>query len=164
MRLAEELGLPLVTVIDTPGAELSARAEEGAIAPEIARCIATLASLRVPTVSVLLGQGCGGGALALFPARTVIAAEQAWLAPLPPEGASLIVFGDLEHAAELADRQRIRAVDLLADGFVQRLVPERADDTAAELAAAVVAEIGAALGEQSVGRAPETLSRQEIAG
>jgi acetyl-CoA carboxylase alpha subunit len=81
MHLAEELQLPLVTVIDTPGAELSARAEEGAIAGEIARCIATLSTMTVPTVSVLLGQGAGGGALALLPAQTRIALEHSWLAP-----------------------------------------------------------------------------------
>ena len=98
MRLAEELGLPLVTVIDTPGAELSVAAEEGAIAGEIARCIATLTTMTVPTVSVILGQGCGGGALALLPAQVVIATENAWLSPLPPEGASVIRYGDVDHA------------------------------------------------------------------
>jgi acetyl-CoA carboxylase carboxyl transferase subunit beta len=60
MRLAQELGLPLVSIIDTPGAELSPEAEERAIAGEIARCIATLTTMTVPTVSVILGQGCGG--------------------------------------------------------------------------------------------------------
>ena len=84
MRLAEELRLPLVTVIDTPGAELSPQAEHKALAGEIARCIASLTSLTVPTVSLLLGQGCGGGALALFPAAEIVAAEHAWLSPLPP--------------------------------------------------------------------------------
>ena len=98
MNFAEELGLPLVTVIDTPGAELSQQAEEGAIAGEIARCIATMTAMTVPTLSVLLGQGCGGGALALLPARTVIATGHAWLSPLPPEGASMIVHGDTSHA------------------------------------------------------------------
>ena len=108
MRLAEELGLPLVTVIDTPGADLSPRAEEGALAGEIARCLADMSRLTVPSVSVLLGQGCGGGALALLPADRVIAAEHAWLSPLPPEGASAIVHDDVEHAAEMAERQRDR--------------------------------------------------------
>ena len=102
MRLANEMRLPLVTVIDTPGAELSQRAEEGAIAGEIARCLASLATMTVPTVSVMLGQGCGGGALALLPAQRVIVAEKAWLMPLPPEGASVIVHGDTAHAAEQA--------------------------------------------------------------
>ena len=125
IRLAEELGLPLVTVIDTPGADLSPRAEEGALAGEIARCLADMARLTVPSVSVLLGQGCGGGALALLPADRVIAAEHAWLSPLPPEGASAIVHHDTTHAAQLAQAQRISAHDLLADGIVHVVVPER---------------------------------------
>lgn len=60
MRLAAELQLPLVTVIDTPGAALSKEAEEGGLAGEIARCLADLVTIDAPTVSVLLGQGTGG--------------------------------------------------------------------------------------------------------
>ena len=140
MRLAEELRLPLVTVIDTPGAELSVAAEEGAIAGEIARCIATLTTMTVPTLAILLGQGCGGGALALFPARTVVAAEHAWLSPLPPEGASVIVHGDVTHAAEMARAQRVRSTDLLALGAVHHVVAEPVGASAEELALAVVGE------------------------
>jgi acetyl-CoA carboxylase carboxyl transferase subunit beta len=151
MRLAEELGLPLVTVIDTPGAELSARAEERAIAGEIARCIATLTTMTVPTVSVLLGQGCGGGALALLPARTVVATEHGWLSPLPPEGASVIMHGDVSRAAEMAQAQRVSAVDLMADGTVHHIVPEQDDDTAEALAVAVAAEVGGRLAELTGG-------------
>ena len=147
MRLAEELRLPLVTVIDTPGAELSPRAEEGAMAGEIARCIAELSTLTVPTVSVLLGQGCGGGAIALLAARTVIATESAWLAPLPPEGASVIVHADTLHAVEMAEAQRVRAQDLWAAGVVHRLVPEVHGESAEALALAVVAEVATALAE-----------------
>ncbi|MFF7334504.1 carboxyl transferase domain-containing protein [Streptomyces sp. NPDC008150] len=145
MALAGELRLPLVTVIDTAGADLSVEAEQGALSGEIARCVAALATLTVPTVSVLLGQGTGGGALALLPARTVVAAERAWLSPLPPEGASTIVHGSTEHAAAMARRQHVRAVDLLADGVVHAVVPERAGDTVADLARAVVAEVAACL-------------------
>lgn len=146
MNLAEELGLPLVTVIDTPGAELSAEAEEGAMAGEIARCIARLVTMTVPTVSVILGQGCGGGALALLPARTVLATERGWLSPLPPEGASVIVHGDTSHAAEMASQQKVGALDLLASGDVHAVIPERDGDTAETLARAVAAEVAARLG------------------
>lgn len=151
MNLAEELGLPLVTVIDTPGAELSVSAEERAMAGEIARCIATMTSMRVPTVAVLLGQGCGGGALALLPAQRVIAAQHAWLSPLPPEGASVIVHGDTSRAEEMATRQQVRALDLAANGTVHRIVPEREDDDAQRLARAIAAECAAML--VSLGRA-----------
>jgi acyl-CoA carboxylase subunit beta len=126
MRLAQELGLPLVTVVDTPSAGLSVRAEESAIAGGIADCIAALLRLTVPTVAILMGEGTGGGALALAAARRTVAADNAWLAPLPPEGASLIVHGDTSHAAELAGQQRIGARELFEDGGVHERVREGA--------------------------------------
>jgi len=127
MRLAGELRLPLVTVIDTPGAALSKEAEEGGMAGEIARCLAELVMLDAPTVAVLLGQGTGGGALALVPADRVVAAQHAWLSPLPPEGASAIIHRDVSRAAEMAQQQGVRSRDLLAAGIVDRVVPERPD-------------------------------------
>jgi acyl-CoA carboxylase subunit beta len=124
MQLAAELRLPFVSVIDTPGGELSAAAEEGGAAREIARCLAALITLPVPTVAILLGQGTGGAALALLPADRVLAAQHSWLAPLAPEGASVIVLKDTAHAPELAARQGIRAADLAADGIVDHVVAE----------------------------------------
>ncbi len=127
MRLARDLGLPLVTVIDTPGAALSREAEEGGMAGEIARSLAEMVTLSAPIVSVLMGQGTGGGALALIPADRVIAAQHAWLSPLPPEGASAIIHRDLDHAAEMAAAQGVRSADLLRNGIVDRVVPEHPD-------------------------------------
>ncbi|WP_306360196.1 carboxyl transferase domain-containing protein [Nocardia sp. CC227C] len=149
MQLARELRVPLVLVIDTAGASLSREAEERGLAPEIARCLADLVTLDTPTISVLLGQGTGGGALALLPADRVLAASHGWLAPLPPEGASAIVFRDTEHASELAAAQRIRSVDLLADGIVDRIVPERPDAAAepVEFARRMVAVIARELAD-----------------
>jgi acetyl-CoA carboxylase carboxyl transferase subunit beta len=145
MRLANELGLPLVSFIDTPGADLSPEAEQGAVAGEIARCISTMATMSVPTVSVLLGQGCGGGALALLPADVVVAAENSWLSPLPPEGASAIVHGDVDHAAEMSEQQGVSALDLFEGGTVHHLVPEPDDDTPEAFANAMAAEVGTRL-------------------
>ncbi|HET6560720.1 MAG TPA: carboxyl transferase domain-containing protein [Marmoricola sp.] len=127
MRLAEELQLPLLTIIDTPGAALSVEAEEGGLAGEIARSLADLVTLRAPTLSLMLGQGTGGGALALLPADRVVAAQHAWLSPLPPEGASAIVHRDVDHAPEMARAQRVRSLDLLEAGIVDVVVPERPD-------------------------------------
>ncbi|MGW2867636.1 carboxyl transferase domain-containing protein [Kitasatospora sp. NPDC001225] len=143
-RLAEQLGLPLVTVVDTAGAELSAQAELDGIAVEIAHCLTTLLALRTPVLAVLLGQGSGGGALALLPADRVIAAEHAWLAPLPPEGASAIVHRDGAHAAELARAQGIGAHRLAEVGLVDEVVPELPD--AAEEPTAFCARLGHAVG------------------
>ncbi|WNG86681.1 carboxyl transferase domain-containing protein [Mycobacterium sp. ITM-2016-00317] len=127
MALAAGLKLPLVLVIDTAGPALSAEAEEGGLAGEIARCLAELVTLDTPTISVLLGQGSGGPALAMVPADRVLAALHGWLAPLPPEGASAIVFRDVDHAPELAAAQGIRSVDLLRNGIVDAIVPEHPD-------------------------------------
>ncbi|HKV18200.1 MAG TPA: carboxyl transferase domain-containing protein [Mycobacterium sp.] len=127
MALAAGLRLPLVSVIDTAGPALSAEAEQGGLAGEIARCLAELVTLDTPTVSVLLGQGSGGPALAMVPADRVLAALHGWLAPLPPEGASAIVFRDVDHAPELAEAQGIRSADLLRAGIVDVIVAERPD-------------------------------------
>ncbi len=90
MRLAEELGMPLVTVIDTPGAALSKSAEEGGLAAEIARSLAALVTLQAPTVSVLLGQGSGGGSLAppVSPGTGGSASRRGdlWRVPDPAQG------------------------------------------------------------------------------
>ena len=127
MRLADELKLPLVTVIDTAGAALSQEAEEGGLAGEIARSLQDLVLLDAPTVCLLLGEGAGGGALALLPADRVVCAQHAWLSPLPPEGASEIMHRTVERAPEMADQQGVRSADLLRAGIVDRVVAERPD-------------------------------------
>jgi acyl-CoA carboxylase subunit beta len=147
MALAAELRLPLVLVIDTAGPALSAEAEQGGLAGQIAQCLAELVTLDTPTVSVLLGQGSGGPALAMVPADRVLAALHGWLAPLPPEGASAIVFHDTAHAPELAAAQGIRSADLLKSGIVDAIVPERPDaadepvEFSRRLSAAIAAEL-----------------------
>ncbi len=123
-QLAAELGLPLLTVIDTPGADLSVDAEHGGMAGEIARCLVALATVEVPVVSIVLGEGTGGGALALMPADRTVCAEHGWIAPLPPEGASAIVYRTGKNAPRMAQLHRIRSVDLRATGVVDEIVPE----------------------------------------
>lgn len=147
MALAAGLRLPLVSIIDTAGPALSAEAEQDGLAGEIARCLAELVTLQVPTVSVLLGQGSGGPALAMVPADRVLAAQHGWLAPLPPEGASAIVFRDTDHAPELSAAQGVRSADLKHNGIVDVIVaehPDAADEPRAftdRLTATIAAEL-----------------------
>lgn len=129
-RLAVELGLPLLTVVDTEGAELSASAEEGAMAGEIARSLAELSQLPTRVVSLLLGSGCGGGALAMLPADLLVAASDSWITPLPPEGASAIVHRTIDRAPELARQQQITAVQLARLGVIDVLLGTPGDDPA----------------------------------
>jgi acetyl-CoA carboxylase carboxyl transferase subunit beta len=170
MRLARELGLPLVTVIDTPGVALSREAEEGGIAGEVARCLTELVTLDAPTLCLLLGQGTGGGALALLPADRVIAAQHAWLSPLPPEGASAIMYRTAGQAPKMAAAQRVRSLDLLRDGIVDRIVPEQPDaavepDPFCARAAAVVGyELAALTRRDPVERYAARLARYRRVG
>ncbi|WP_217135715.1 carboxyl transferase domain-containing protein [Leucobacter chinensis] len=146
MRLAAELRLPLVSVIDTPGAALSQAAEEGALASEIAHCLKDLTAHEGATLSVLLGEGTGGGALALLPADRTVAARHAWLSPLPPEGASAILFRDTHHAAEIASDQGVNTASLLREGIVDRVVCESPD--AAEEPEAFSRRMGMIIGQE----------------
>lgn len=144
MRLAEELRLPLVTVIDTPGAALSKEAEERGLAAEIARSLADLVMLSAPTVCLMLGEGAGGAALALLPADRVVCAQHGWLSPLPPEGASAILHRTTARASEVAEAQGARSADLHRDGIVDRIIPENPD--AADEPEAFLGRVARALG------------------
>jgi acetyl-CoA carboxylase alpha subunit/acetyl-CoA carboxylase beta subunit len=170
MRLAHELKLPLVSIIDTAGAALSKEAEEGGLAGEIARCLAELVMLDAPTLCVLLGQGTGGGALALLPADRVICAQHSWLSPLPPEGASAILYRDIDHAPELAASQNVRSVDLLREGIVDRIVAEHPDaadepeDFCARMTQVVAYELGTLLRADPSERLAARLARYRRLG
>jgi acetyl-CoA carboxylase alpha subunit len=140
-----------VTIVDTAGADLSKEAEEGGLAGEIARCLADLVTLPAPTLCLLLGEGAGGGALAFLPADRVVAAQHAWLSPLPPEGASAVLYRTTERAVEVAERQGVGVAALRAHHIVDRVVaelPDAADEGEAFLqrvGAVLEAELGALL-------------------
>jgi acyl-CoA carboxylase subunit beta len=143
IRIATELDLPLVTVVDTAGAALSREAEEGGLAGEIARCLTDLVTLAAPTLCLLLGEGAGGGALAFLPTDRVVAAQHAWLSPLPPEGASAVLYRTTERAMEVAERQGVGVAALRARGIVDRVIPELPD--AADEGEAFLRRVGAVL-------------------
>jgi acyl-CoA carboxylase subunit beta len=141
MALAAELSLPLLTIVDTPGAELSEDAERGGLAAEIAGCLADMAALPTPTLALLLGEGGSGGALALLAADRVLVAQHASLGVIAPEGASAILYRDLDHAAELAATQGGASWQLLEHGIADVVVPE--PRPAHEQPEAFVARLGA---------------------
>lgn len=123
MRLAQRWQLPLLTVVDTQGGELSPDAERGALAGEIARCLSEMSAVSTPTLSLLIGGGGGGVALALLPADRVLAVADAWVTPLPAEGASVIRYRTVARADEMARSQSITSVDLDEAGAVDRILP-----------------------------------------
>jgi acetyl-CoA carboxylase carboxyl transferase beta subunit len=141
--IAAELGLPVLTIVDTPGAEMSVTAEEGGLSFAIADCLAALLSTPVPTLAVLAGEGGSGGAIALLAADRVVCAEHASLEAIAPEGASAILYRSTEHAPELAATQGGASWDLARFGIVDVLVPEEPPEFAERLGAVVEAELRA---------------------
>lgn len=124
LRLADKLGRPAVTLVDTPGAYPGVEAEEGGQAMTIAAALAELARLRVPVVTVITGEGGSGGALALALANTVLICAGAVYSVISPEGCASILWRDTALAATAAAALRIDARSLLGLGVVDGVIPE----------------------------------------
>ncbi|WP_331770598.1 acetyl-CoA carboxylase, carboxyltransferase subunit beta (plasmid) [Embleya sp. NBC_00888] len=138
-RLAEKLGVPLVTLIDTPGAHPGIEAEQQGQAGAIAACLRVLAGLRVPVVAVVTGEGGSGGALALGVADRVLISANALYSVISPEGCAAILWKTREQSPAAARALGLDARSLLELGVVDRVVPEpeggaHTDPAAASLA------------------------------
>ncbi len=141
IALAGELGLPVVSIIDTQGAAMTPADEEGGLATMIGACLTALSNVSVPTLSVLLGEGAGGGAVALLAADRVLAAQHAWLAPIAPEGAATILYRSFDRAAEVARAQAIASTDLRRLGIVDVVIPDGGPDAINRIAAVIGHEL-----------------------
>ncbi|MDA0270378.1 MAG: acetyl-CoA carboxylase carboxyl transferase subunit beta [Chloroflexi bacterium] len=137
MLLADRLRLPLVTFVDTPGAHDGIADEAGGLAPAISDCLATMASLTTPTVSVVIGEGGSGGALALTWADRILMQQNAMYAITSPEGAAAILFRDRARAPEVAEALGVAAGDLFSLGIIDGIVPEPAGGAHADAEGAV---------------------------
>ncbi len=124
IALAGRWGLPVVTVVDTLGAQLSVEGEQSGIAGEISRVMLDLVAAPTPTVALLLGAGTGGAALALLATDRIVAGSHTWVSPLAPEGAAAIRHGGTHDPAQIAWDQRIGAHALAELGFIDRVVRE----------------------------------------
>jgi acetyl-CoA carboxylase carboxyl transferase subunit beta len=124
MRLAAELRLPLLTFIDTPGAHLDYESEARGLAGALSNCLANMSVLPVPVVSVVIGEGGSGPALALGVADRILMQEHAVYSVIAPEGAAAIVHRDAARARDIADALKITAYDCLVLGVVDGIVPE----------------------------------------
>ncbi len=124
MRLAEKFHLPVVTFVDTPGADPSYEAEKRGVAMSLAQSIGAMTQLATPTIAVVIGEGGSGGALALAVADRVLMQENAIYSVISPEGASAILYGDASHAQEVSNKLRLTAHDLKSLGIIDEIVPE----------------------------------------
>ncbi len=124
MQLADRFGLPVVTLVDTPGAFPGVQAEERGQAEAIARATEQCLALRVPMVAVIVGEGGSGGAIAIAAANRVLMFEHAIYSVISPEGCASILWRTADKAAEAAEAMKITAADQHALGVVDRIVPE----------------------------------------
>jgi acetyl-CoA carboxylase carboxyl transferase subunit alpha len=141
--LAERLELPIVSLIDTPGAAPARGAEERGQAWAISADLMALARVPVPVVAAVVGEGGSGGALAMCLADHVLMLENSYLSVIAPEACASIIFRDQKRAPEAAEAMKLTARDLLAHGIVDEVLPEPLGGAHNEPAAAVEAVVHA---------------------
>jgi len=124
MKLAEKFGLPVVTLIDTPGAYPGIGAEERGQAESIARNLLEMSRLKTPIVSIVCGEGGSGGALGIGVADRVAMLEYAWYSVISPEACSAILFKGNEAAPQLAESLKLTSKDLKQFGVIDSVVSE----------------------------------------
>ena len=145
MRLAARLHLPVITLVDTPGAYAGLAAEERGLAGQLAATMALMGELATPVVAAVIGEGGSGGALALAVADRVLMQEHAIYSVIGPEGAAAILFRDAARAADIAPQLKLTAPDLKALSIVDQIVPEPPGNASADPQAAADALRGALL-------------------
>jgi acetyl-CoA carboxylase carboxyl transferase subunit alpha len=159
MQLADRFGLPIVTLVDTPGAFPGVQAEERGQAEAIARSTEQCLALNVLLIAVIVGEGGSGGAVALAAANRVLMFEHAIYSVISPEGCASILWRTADKAADAAEAMKITASDLQALGVVDRVIEEplggahrHPDSAMAELKQALIEEIDgcAALGPKEL--------------
>lgn len=148
MKMAEKFHLPVVALIDTPGAFPGIGAEERNIAEAIARNLREMMDLRTPIIAVVLGEGGSGGALGIGVADRILMFENAYYSVISPEGCAAILWKHRKHAPEAAEAMKLSAPDLAGMGLVDEVIPEPTGGahhdhqaTAASLKAALLKQI-----------------------
>jgi acetyl-CoA carboxylase carboxyl transferase subunit alpha len=124
MRMAEKFGMPVISLIDTPGAFPGIGSEERHISEAIAVNLREMMHLRVPSIAAVIGEGGSGGALGIGVTDRVLILENAYYSVISPEACSAILWRDRKHAPEAAEALKLTAQDLLKLGVIDEIVPE----------------------------------------
>ena len=124
MKLAAKFGRPVITMLDTPGAFPGLEAEERGQAEAIARNLFEMSHLPVPIVVVIIGEGASGGALGIGIGDRILMMENTWYSVISPESCSSILWRSWDYKEQAAEALKLTAPDLLAQGIVDRIVPE----------------------------------------
>ncbi len=155
MKLAEKFGIPIVTLLDTPGAFPGLEAEERGQAEAIARNLKEMAMLKVPLISIVIGEGASGGAIGIGMGNEVFMMENTWYSVISPESCSSILWKTWDYKEQAADALRLTADDLTELGIIDGVIKEpkggahRDHDAAAELVKATILESLERLGKLS---------------
>ena len=147
MELADRFGLPVVTLVDTPGAFPGVQAEERGQAEAIARSTEQCLKLGVPLVAAIVGEGGSGGAIAIAAANRVLMLEHSIYSVISPEGCASILWRTSEKAAEAAEAMRVTAADLQQLGVIDRIVTEPIGGAHRDRAM-IIAALGSAIDEE----------------
>jgi acetyl-CoA carboxylase carboxyl transferase subunit alpha len=124
MKLAERFNIPIITLVDTPGAFPGIGAEERGQAEAIARNLIEMADLRVPVITVVTGEGGSGGALALAVSNRVMMLENSIYSVISPEGCAAILWKNQDYAQDAAEAMKLTAPDSLENGIIDEIIPE----------------------------------------
>jgi len=124
MQLAAKFDVPVITLIDTPGAYPGIEAEERGQAEAIARNLLEMSRLKVPVIVVIIGEGASGGALGIGVGDRILMLENTWYSVISPESCSSILWRTWEYKEQAAEALKLTAKDLLEQGIIDRIVPE----------------------------------------
>ena len=124
MRLAEKFSLPLISLVDTPGAYPGVGAEQRGQSEAIAKCIEVSLSIKIPTISVIIGEGGSGGAIAIATTNKVLMLEHSVYSVISPEGCASILWKNANYAEEAATAMKITAQDLQKLNVIDEIIPE----------------------------------------
>jgi len=162
MDMADRFGLPVISLVDTPGAYPGLVSEERGVAEAIARSTDRCLSLSVPMTAVIIGEGGSGGAVAIASADTVLMLENSVYSVITPEGCASILWRSAEKAADAANAMKITAQDLLSLKVIDRIIAEPLGGAHRDPAATVQA-VGDAIAETleaQAGKDGATLKRE----
>jgi acetyl-CoA carboxylase carboxyl transferase subunit alpha len=124
MKLAEKFNIPIVTLIDTPGASPGLEAEERGQGEAIAKNLLEMSVLKVPVICVVIGEGASGGALGIGVGDKVLMLENTWYSVISPESCSSILWRSWDHKAKAAEALKLTATDMLKNGLIDGIIAE----------------------------------------
>lgn len=124
MKMAEKFGIPVITLIDTPGAYPGLEAEERGQGEAIARNILEMSRLKVPIISIIIGEGASGGALGIGVGNKVYMLENTWYSVISPESCSSILWRTWDHKEEAAEALKLTSFDMKKNGLIDDIIPE----------------------------------------